>query len=248
MQLQTAYAEMSVVDWVIDYPDSLGVFQEFSIDYCCAGKSLEGACYQANANLAVVLAKLRIIATRADAPPLASPGCSCRPMSLWIDHSPPGWTSRYSALEADPLSLATEIHELGQSVLEWLKLPAKDRWDNFKLQALSAALFNRYLAEDGQGKNKDSKELVELPRLRWPPRTEAIQCCVVELRQMLRAPLAVYKAVRVPLSAELCPTADELQRAEATLLNQRATLAAVIHRLGQALSAFAADRLAGAST
>ncbi|WP_425617013.1 DUF542 domain-containing protein [Anatilimnocola sp. NA78] len=50
--------EASVVDWVIDHPASIAVFEEFGIDYSCPGKSLEYACQQAGANPAAVGAKL----------------------------------------------------------------------------------------------------------------------------------------------------------------------------------------------
>ena len=53
--------EKSVVDWSIDCPESIVVFEEHSIDYCCAGKSLRYACAQADADLFAVVAKLRRI-------------------------------------------------------------------------------------------------------------------------------------------------------------------------------------------
>ncbi len=51
--------EKSAVDWVIDCPAAVAVFEEFAIDYLCAGKSLEYACLQAGANPLEVAAKLR---------------------------------------------------------------------------------------------------------------------------------------------------------------------------------------------
>ena len=51
--------DISVVDWVIDHPASVAVFEKYSIDYCCAGKSLEYACLQAGASPQEVLASLR---------------------------------------------------------------------------------------------------------------------------------------------------------------------------------------------
>lgn len=51
--------EKSAVDWVIDCPAAAGVFEEFAIDYHCAGKSLEYACLQAGASPLEVAAKLR---------------------------------------------------------------------------------------------------------------------------------------------------------------------------------------------
>ena len=36
--------QASVVDWAIEHPESVAVFEEHGIDYCCGGKSLEVAC------------------------------------------------------------------------------------------------------------------------------------------------------------------------------------------------------------
>jgi len=69
MDLPAVDIAASVVDWVIDYPDCVAVFEEFSIDYSWAGKSLEYACSEANANLAVVCSKLRIILHTTTKPP-----------------------------------------------------------------------------------------------------------------------------------------------------------------------------------
>jgi regulator of cell morphogenesis and NO signaling len=58
----------SVVDWVIDHPESIAVFRQYAIDYCCAGKSLEVACRQAGVSLPEVATKLRDVLSRAAAP------------------------------------------------------------------------------------------------------------------------------------------------------------------------------------
>ena len=47
-----------VPDWVIEHPETLAVFQELGIDYCCGGKSLEFACRQQGLDAEAVLAKL----------------------------------------------------------------------------------------------------------------------------------------------------------------------------------------------
>jgi regulator of cell morphogenesis and NO signaling len=47
-----------VPDWVIEHPETLAVFQEFGIDYCCGGKSLRFACRQQGLDAEAVLAKL----------------------------------------------------------------------------------------------------------------------------------------------------------------------------------------------
>lgn len=54
--------EESVVDWVLDHPAALTVFERFGIDATCAGKSLEYVCRQAGIDSAVVLAELRRVA------------------------------------------------------------------------------------------------------------------------------------------------------------------------------------------
>jgi regulator of cell morphogenesis and NO signaling len=35
-----------VVDWAIDCPESIPIFEKHGIDYCCGGKSLAYACEQ----------------------------------------------------------------------------------------------------------------------------------------------------------------------------------------------------------
>jgi len=233
--------ESAVVDWVIDYPESVAVFEEFGIDYCCGGKSLEYACSQANANAAVVGAKLRIIARNAVDSPLASSAGRTRPMTYWVERTPPGWVSRHSAIAADPIALAIEIRDLAQSVIAWLRLPQVERWDTYQVQSLSAALFNRYVAADSEPANQARKSYVGLLRLPWPRGSEAIQVCLAEMQQLLVAPLAVLKAVRVPLSLEDFPSPEELAEADGNLLAQRAELGAVVSRLAAALRDFVRD-------
>ena len=50
--------ETSAPDWIIDYPDTLAVFQELGIDYSCGGKSLGFACREQALPVQHVLAKL----------------------------------------------------------------------------------------------------------------------------------------------------------------------------------------------
>jgi regulator of cell morphogenesis and NO signaling len=45
----------SAPDWIIEHPDTLVVFRELGIDYCCGGRSLEYACQQQDLNAQVVL-------------------------------------------------------------------------------------------------------------------------------------------------------------------------------------------------
>lgn len=44
MRLHEDDLETSVVDWAIDHPESVAIFEEHGIDYCCGGKSLRSAC------------------------------------------------------------------------------------------------------------------------------------------------------------------------------------------------------------
>ena len=50
--------DTSVPDWVIEHPESLALFQELGVDYCCGGKSLEYACRQQGLDAQAVLTKL----------------------------------------------------------------------------------------------------------------------------------------------------------------------------------------------
>ncbi len=50
--------DSSVPDWVIDHPETLAVFQNLGIDYCCGGKSLEFACREQGLTADAVLKSL----------------------------------------------------------------------------------------------------------------------------------------------------------------------------------------------
>ena len=50
--------EKNVVEWVIDHPESMAVFQQYGIDYSCAGKSLKYACLRRGINPLQVLAEI----------------------------------------------------------------------------------------------------------------------------------------------------------------------------------------------
>jgi len=50
--------ETSVPDWVVDHPETLSVFQQLGIDYCCGGKSLAFACREQGLHEQYVLSKL----------------------------------------------------------------------------------------------------------------------------------------------------------------------------------------------
>ena len=50
--------DSSVPDWVIEHPETLAVFQNLGIDYCCGGKSLEFACREQGLDVDTVLKSL----------------------------------------------------------------------------------------------------------------------------------------------------------------------------------------------
>jgi regulator of cell morphogenesis and NO signaling len=50
--------DTAVPDWVIEHPETLSLFQNLGIDYCCGGKSLAAACRERGLDAAVVLKKL----------------------------------------------------------------------------------------------------------------------------------------------------------------------------------------------
>ena len=50
--------DTSVPDWVIEHPETLGVFQELGIDYSCGGKSLVYACQVRRLDAKSVLVRL----------------------------------------------------------------------------------------------------------------------------------------------------------------------------------------------
>lgn len=50
--------ESSVIDWVVEHPETLAVFQELGVDYTCGGKSLEFACRQQGLDERDVLSRL----------------------------------------------------------------------------------------------------------------------------------------------------------------------------------------------
>lgn len=53
--------ESSVPDWILDHPETWGVFQELGIDCSCGGKSLEFACREQGLDGLAVLAGLQHI-------------------------------------------------------------------------------------------------------------------------------------------------------------------------------------------
>jgi iron-sulfur cluster repair protein YtfE (RIC family) len=48
----------SVPDWGIEHPESLILFQDLMIDYCCGGKSLAYACEERGLDPIAVLSRL----------------------------------------------------------------------------------------------------------------------------------------------------------------------------------------------
>lgn len=56
--------DCSAVDWVIEHPQLVAVFQELGIDYCCPGKSLRYACGQAGVALDELLQRIHEMVAR----------------------------------------------------------------------------------------------------------------------------------------------------------------------------------------
>lgn len=52
-------ADTSVPDWVVEYPETLAIFDEFGIDSSCGGKSLSFACIQQGLDGETVLSLIR---------------------------------------------------------------------------------------------------------------------------------------------------------------------------------------------
>jgi iron-sulfur cluster repair protein YtfE (RIC family) len=50
--------DRSVVDWAIDHPESIVIFEQFQIEYCCGGKSLQYACLERGLDPRHILALL----------------------------------------------------------------------------------------------------------------------------------------------------------------------------------------------
>ena len=50
--------DTTVPVWIIEHPETLGVFQEFGIDYSCGGKSLGYVCDQKGMDRMMVLERL----------------------------------------------------------------------------------------------------------------------------------------------------------------------------------------------
>jgi regulator of cell morphogenesis and NO signaling len=48
-----------VVDWAIEHPESIAVFEKHGIDYCCGGKSLAWVCKQRGLDPQMVLREIK---------------------------------------------------------------------------------------------------------------------------------------------------------------------------------------------
>jgi regulator of cell morphogenesis and NO signaling len=49
----------AVVDWAIEYAESITVFEKHGIEYCCGGKSLAWVCEQRGLDPQVVLREIK---------------------------------------------------------------------------------------------------------------------------------------------------------------------------------------------
>jgi hypothetical protein len=161
-----------------------------------------------------------------------------RPLSYWLEHSPPGWISNRTAERADPLALASEIHGRLRGLICWLRKPESERWDTHALQSFSAALFNRYRARRSPNPGRMAAEK-SLEELAWPAGSDEIRACLSGLQLTTAAPLAVFKAVRLP-ATDSHPTADELRFAHAALLARLTILDELAVRLNAAMERYSA--------
>lgn len=50
--------EASIPDWIIEYPETSRIFDEFRLDSSCGGKSLEYVCEQEGVDIDCVLVRL----------------------------------------------------------------------------------------------------------------------------------------------------------------------------------------------
>ncbi|MCM2369686.1 hypothetical protein [Aporhodopirellula aestuarii] len=53
--------ETTIPDWIIEHPETTGVFNEFNLDISCAGKSLQYVCLQHGLNPAEMLLRVRTV-------------------------------------------------------------------------------------------------------------------------------------------------------------------------------------------
>ena len=65
--------DSSVVEWVIEFPLLVRLFEELGIDYHCAGKSLEYACRQQCLDANETLTRLRHFVAASDAKTAGDP-------------------------------------------------------------------------------------------------------------------------------------------------------------------------------
>jgi iron-sulfur cluster repair protein YtfE (RIC family) len=49
----------AVVEWAIEHPEAIPVFEKYGIDYCCAGKSFAYACGQRAEDPHLVLLEIK---------------------------------------------------------------------------------------------------------------------------------------------------------------------------------------------
>ncbi|TWU45830.1 hypothetical protein Q31b_10060 [Novipirellula aureliae] len=49
----------TIPDWIIEHPETTGVFSELGLDVSCGGKSLEYVCFQNGLDVEAVLQRLR---------------------------------------------------------------------------------------------------------------------------------------------------------------------------------------------
>jgi hypothetical protein len=157
-----------------------------------------------------------------------------RPLKFWSERYPPGYLAQPSAAEADPLEIAAEIARLAGEFIVWLRLPAAERWDAYRMQAFGAALFNRYrTVTSGTGVLESAIGLLDLD---WPAGSEDVREAIDRMQELVRAPLAVYKMLRIAADSADYPTQQELNIAMSDLEAKRDALEESTNRLLAALA------------
>ena len=152
-----------------------------------------------------------------------------RPLAFWNERYPPGYLAQATAAEADPMAIATEIERQAVDFIAWLRLPAEARWDAYRLQAFGAALFNRY--RTGEPDQCPLASALGLMDLDWPEGSEEVHATLSSLQDLVRAPLAVHKMLRIAADSADYPTPQELDIAMVALESSLDALQALTARL-----------------
>lgn len=219
--------DCSIVDWLIEHPAQLALLEELGIDYSCGGRSLGTACDDAAVERSHFAQRATTQALAADAEAEV-----VRPLDYWLKRHPPGFLSKYTAAQADPLALAAEVHTLGLDFLAWVRLSRAQRWNTYALQVLSGHLFSTFRKREPHERTSE----VTLLELAWPPGSEAVRATLSQLQDLLAAPFAVFRAVRAPLEPHHYPSDAELDQAIAALTSSADEFSRLLQALHAAIN------------